>query len=267
MLPWGPEGGRWPLLGLSGPGWAQAPALPGTRRGPHEGQVPERSCASLYNGPGRRATPTSRTWGPGLSNGLFQLRPSSPGRTEREATKVLSLLPTQHCILGGPAPPCIWRQAPAGPQVTHIYRVPSWLSRADPELSAKAHPAQDPGHSRRQDLIASAQPVCPGPPAQGRLTTAHGQPGEPSSPVAAATPQGTCCGYLLEQKHQTRPRTGGSRLGASGGSAELRSLHLVHKPAGSWAGRREARRPAEPRALHSRKPGPSCRQPRPMRPH
>ena len=164
-------------------------------------------------------------------------------------------MPTHHCIPGGPAPPCVWRQAPAGPQVTHIYRVPSWLSRADPGLSAKAHPAQDPGHSWRQDLTASAQPVCPGPPAQGRLTTADGQPGEPLSPWRPPQPQGTCCRYLLEQKHQTRPRTGGSRLGASGGSAEFRSFCALGpqtcRSLGGTAGGREAGRaqgPAQPEA-------------------
>lgn len=77
---------------------------------------------------------------------------------------------------------------------------------------------------------------------------------------------GTHCGYLSEQKHQTRPSPGGSRLGAGGGSAELRSLHLACKPAGAWLGRQEGGRPAEPRALHSQKPGPSCRKPHSMRP-
>ena len=54
----------------------------GNYAGPPPGQVPERRCASPYNGPGRRATPTSRTWGPGLSNGRSQPRPSTSGRTE-----------------------------------------------------------------------------------------------------------------------------------------------------------------------------------------
>ena len=76
---------------------------------------------------------------------------------------------------GGPAPPCIRCQAPASPQVTHVYSTPSWLSKADPELSAKARPAQDPGHSWRQDLSPSAQSVCPGPPA--RLPTTRGSTG------------------------------------------------------------------------------------------
>lgn len=117
VLPRGPEGGRWPLLGLSGPGWAQARALPGTRRGPHQGQVPERRCTSLYNGPGKRATPTSWTWGPGLSNGPSQPGPSSPGRTEGEAAEVLNLSPTQHCVPGrGGSNPLHSAAGPCQPQ-------------------------------------------------------------------------------------------------------------------------------------------------------
>lgn len=100
---------------------AQAHALPGTRRGPHQGQVPERRRTSL-NGPGRRATPTAWAWGPGLSNGPSQPGPSSPGRTEGEAAEVLNLSPTQHRVPGlGAATPCIRRQAPVSPKVTHVY--------------------------------------------------------------------------------------------------------------------------------------------------
>lgn len=153
----------------------------------------------------------------------------------------------------GPAPPCIRCQAPASPQVTHVYSTPSWVSRADPELSAKAHPAQDPGQSWRQDLSPSAQPVCPGPPAQGRLTATDGRPGGPLSPAVTAA----AAGHLLwiplgaEASDAAQPR--GACLGASGDSGELRSSHLIRRPTGAWVGWWEGRRrqspgPAQPEA-------------------
>ncbi|XP_043733219.1 collagen alpha-1(I) chain-like [Cervus elaphus] len=145
------------------------------------------------------------------------------------------------------------RGAPASPQVTHVYSTPSWVSRADPELSAKAHPAQDPGQSWRQDLSPSAQPVCPGPPAQGRLTATDGRPGGPLSPAVTAA----AAWHLLwiplgaEASDAAQPR--GACLGASGDSGELRSSHLIRRPTGAWVGwweggRRQSPGPAQPEA-------------------
>ena len=118
--------GRWHFLGVPrARGVGSGHLNLGTRRGPPQRQLPDRRCTSLYNSPGGKVTPASRTWGLGLSCVCSQPSPtpSSPGWTEGKAILVLSLSPPQHPVPGDQHPPCIrcWAlpvpesPAPAGP--------------------------------------------------------------------------------------------------------------------------------------------------------
>lgn len=74
VFPWGPEGGRWPRLGLSGPGWAQARAHLGTMRGPHQGRSRREGAPLLTTALGRGRPPLH---GPGGQ--ACQMAALSPG--------------------------------------------------------------------------------------------------------------------------------------------------------------------------------------------
>ena len=124
----------------------------------------------------------------------------------------------------GPASPLHPVLGPASPRVTRACRAPSWISRADPELSPQTHPAQNPGHTRRQDLAASAQPVGPGQPDPQGLHSQRLQ--------AVAT---------RAWRDGTQPHPGGSHLGVRGDLAGAQIFHLTRRPAGTGVRWREGR--------------------------
>lgn len=186
----------------------------------------------------------------------------SPGRQsweDREASpKFLNLSPTQHRVRGWGSNPLHSAPGPCQPQSHPRLQSLTSLSRADPN-SPQAHPARIL-YSWRQDLAASAQPAHPGPPrsrlAESRRRTARGTVA-PAAGCRAPTAD-TSRASMVRPSPGAPPGAGGELCGA-----QIFALGLQTCRAG-WDGG-GAGGQQSPRALHSQKPGPSCRKP-PMRP-